>query len=135
MHDMNAYASHFPKFPSCPKNDKFWPNEVLHSYLFHAMSEFNTEGVTGFFRIVKAAVLKTMLMIIFWKLTIVKTSSKKTGALIYSMKLLSPEASVYLYAAELSFLFVLNLWLVVEMWLSLWNMICDLWSKLLLQTG
>ena len=132
---MNAYAWPFPKLPSCPKNDKFWPNEVLYSYLFYAMSEFNTEGLTGFFRIVKPTVLKTMLMIIFWKLTIIKASSKKTGALIYSMKLLSPEASVYLYVAELSFLLVLNLWLVVEMWLSSWNMICDLRSKLLLQTG
>ena len=132
---MNAYAWPFPKFPSCPKNNKFWPNEVLYSYLFHAMSEFNTEGVTGFFRIVKRTVLKTMLMIIFWKLAIIKTSSKKTGALICSMKLVSPEASVYLCAAELSFLFILNLWLVVKMWLSLWNMICDLRSKLLLQTG
>ena len=129
---MNAYAWPFPKFSCCPKNDKFWPNKVFHSYLFHAMSEFNTEGVTGFFRIVKPSVLKAMLMIIFWKRTIVETSSKKTGALVYSMKPLSPEASVYLYAAELSFLFVLNLWLVVEMWLSLWNMICDLrMSKLL----
>ena len=133
---MNTYARPFPQFPSCPKNDKFWPNEVFYSYLFHALNEFNTEGVIGFFRIVKPTVLKAMLMIIFWKSTIVKTSSKKSGALIYSMKLLSPEAVVYLYAKELSFLFVLNLWLVVEMWLSLWNMICVLcMSKLLLQTG
>ena len=62
----------------------------------------------GFFKIAKPTVLRAMLMIIFWKLNIVKTTSKKTRALIYSMKFLSPEAAVYLYAAKLSFLFVLN---------------------------
>ena len=90
----------------------------------------------GFFRIAKPTVLRAMLMIIFWKLNIVKTTSKKTRALIYSMKFLSPEAAVYLYVAKLSFLFVLNPWFFVEMWLSLWNMICVLsMSKVLLQTG
>ena len=90
----------------------------------------------GFFRIAKPTVLRAMLMIIFWKLNIVKTTSKKTRALIYSMKFLSPEAAVYLYAAKLSFLFVLNPWFFVKMWLSLWNMICVLsMLKVLLQTG
>ena len=90
----------------------------------------------GFFRIAKPNVLRAMLMIIFWKLNIVKTTSKKTRALIYSMKLLSPEAAVYLNAAKLSFLFVLYPWFFVEMWLSLWNMIGVLsMAKVLLQTG
>ena len=91
---------------------------------------------TGFLRITKPTVLTVMLMIIFWKLNIVKTTSKKTRALIYSMKFLSPEAAVYLYAAKLSFLFVLNPWFFVEMWLSLWNMIGVLsMAKVHLQTG
>ena len=90
----------------------------------------------GFFRIAKPTVLRAMLMIIFWKLNIVKTTSKKARALIYSMKFLSPEASVYFYVAKFSFLFVLNPWFFVEMWLNLWNMICVLsLSKVLLQTG
>ena len=80
----------------------------------------------GFLGIAKPTVLTAMLMIIFWKLNIVKTTSKKSRALIYSMKFLSPEAAVYLYPAKLSFLFVLSPWFFVEMWLSLWNMICVL---------
>ena len=69
---------------------------------------------TGFFRIAKPTVLRAMLIIIFWKLNIVKTTSKKTRALIYSMKFLCPEAAVNLYVANLSFLFVLNPWFVVK---------------------
>ena len=90
----------------------------------------------GFFRIAKPTVLRVMLMIISWRHNIVKTASKKARALIYSMKFLSSEAAVYLYAAKLSFLFVLNPWFFVKMWLSLWNMICVLsMLKVLLQTG
>ena len=90
----------------------------------------------GFFRIVKPTVLRVMLMIIFWTLNIVKTTSKKSKALIYSLKFISSEAAVYLYAARVSVLFVLNLWFVAEMWLSLSNMICVLsMSKVLLQTS
>ena len=55
-----------------------------------------------------------MLIIIFWKLNIVKATSKKTRALIYSMKFFCPEAAVNLYVANLSFLFVLNPWFVVK---------------------
>ena len=51
---------------------------------------------TGFLRITKPTVLTAMLMIIFWKRNIVETASKKTRALIYSMKFLSPETAVYL---------------------------------------
>ena len=47
---MNTYALPFPKFPSCPKNDRFWPNKVLYPYLFYALSEFNTEGVYWIFK-------------------------------------------------------------------------------------
>ena len=113
---------------------KFWPYKYIYMIGTHMLDPFQSFQVVpkminsdqtkscilmrwmsstqrlfiGFFRIAKPTVLRAMLMIIFWKLNIVKTTSKKTRALIYSMKFLSPEAAVYLYAAKLSFLFVLN---------------------------
>ena len=47
------------KSPSCPKNDKFWPNKVLYSYLFYAMSKFNTQGVYWIFEDCKTNCFKS----------------------------------------------------------------------------
>ena len=107
----------------------------MYSYLFYPLSQFNTEGVDWIFQDCKTKCFKSDADD-FWALSIVKTTSKKSEALIYSMKFISSEAAVYLYAARLSVLFILNLWFVVEIWLGLWNMICVLsMSKVLLQTS
>ena len=52
-------------------------------------------------------------------ISIAKTASKKIGALIRSMKFLSPEVALYLCKSTICpcmELFLLNPWLIVEMW-------------------
>ena len=74
-----------------------------------------------------------------YTISIAKTASKKFGALIRSMKFLSPEVALYIYKSTicpcmeycchfwagapsyyldliLHLLILLNLWLIVEMW-------------------
>ena len=133
---MNTYALPFPKFPSCPKLIDSDKAKFCILVCFTQWMSSTQRVFIGFFRIARPTVLRAMLMITFWKPNFIKPTSKKIRALIYSMKFFSPEAAVYLYAANLSFLFVLNPWFFVKMWLSLWNMICVLsMSKVLLQTG
>ena len=105
---MNTYALPFPKFPSCPKLIDSDKAKFCILVCFTQWMSSTQRVFIGFFRIARPTVLRAMLMITFWKPNFVKATSKKIRALIYSMKFLSTEAAVYLYTANLSFLFVLN---------------------------